>query len=113
MAVVIIIWLFIIFQQWISYAPVANVAAVYYKVTETKINWFSFVFFICTVVCGLPAFWVIDTLGLRTGVSLVIQTTSFCCLFVYPAMIFFQCICNISDRSFNLNPEISSSDIFI
>ena len=55
-------------QVWISYAPVANVATVYYNVSEMKINWFSLVFFACSVIFGLPAFWIIDSLGLRTGV---------------------------------------------
>eukprot|EP00112_Aurelia_sp_Birch-Aquarium-sp1_P006096 Seg1681.7 transcript_id=Seg1681.7/GoldUCD/mRNA.D3Y31 product="Solute carrier family 49 member A3" protein_id=Seg1681.7/GoldUCD/D3Y31 len=53
---------------WITYASVANVASVYYDVSENKINWFSLVFFIFSALFGLPAFWLMDTYGLRTGV---------------------------------------------
>ena len=40
----------------------------YYEVSETKINWFSLVFFVFSVIAGLPSFWLIDTFGLRAGV---------------------------------------------
>ena len=56
-------------QIWITFASIVNYAAVYYEVTETKINWFSLVFFVFSVISSLPSFWLIDKYGLRVGVS--------------------------------------------
>ena len=55
---------------WISYASIANDASAYYQVDENKVNWFSTIYFVCSVVFGLPALWLIDNVGLRTAVIL-------------------------------------------
>eukprot|EP00794_Sanderia_malayensis_P003759 gene3759-4281_t len=67
MLFVVIMFNFSNAMTWITYASIANIASVYYDVSEDRINWFSTVFFLCSVIVGLPAFWVIDNMGLRTG----------------------------------------------
>ncbi|XP_031559501.1 solute carrier family 49 member A3-like [Actinia tenebrosa] len=53
---------------WISFAPVADYSASYYNRSLSDINWLSIVFLLVCFLFGLGASWVLDTLGLRTGV---------------------------------------------
>ncbi|KAJ8025845.1 Solute carrier family 49 member A3 [Holothuria leucospilota] len=54
-------------MAWITFAPVANIAAAFYKTNEDVINGLSVVFMVATIPFGLVAIWVLDTHGLRTA----------------------------------------------
>lgn len=55
---------------WISFAPVTNLTASYFHISETTVNWFSLVYFLAFVpFCGL-SWWTIETLGFRFSVIL-------------------------------------------
>ena len=56
------------FQAWITFAPVADYAALYYDTTLASINWLSIIFGLGIPV-GFIVTWVLDTFGLRAGVS--------------------------------------------
>ncbi|XP_029196723.2 solute carrier family 49 member A3-like [Acropora millepora] len=55
---------------WLSFAPIADLSALYYKQSLDAINWLSIVFLICYLLFGLPTMWILDVLGLRTGILL-------------------------------------------
>lgn len=49
---------------WIAFAPVANLAAEYYGVSEVAINLLSGVYMLFSFILLLPASWALDTRGL-------------------------------------------------
>jgi len=55
---------------WLSFAPVADLTASYYQKTLDDINWLSIVYLLCYLLFGLVAVWILDVLGLRTGILL-------------------------------------------
>ncbi|KAJ7356314.1 Major facilitator super domain-containing protein 7 [Desmophyllum pertusum] len=55
---------------WLSFAPVADYSASYYDKSVNDINWLSIVYLLCYLLFGLVAVWILDVLGLRTGVLL-------------------------------------------
>lgn len=55
---------------WLSFAPVADYTASYYKKSVDAINWLSIVYLICYLLFGLVTIWILDVLGLRTGILL-------------------------------------------
>lgn len=55
---------------WLSFAPVADYTASYYGESVNAINWLSIVFLLCYLLFGLVAVWILDVLGLRTGILL-------------------------------------------
>jgi len=55
---------------WITFAPITADATNYYGVTDLKIGILSMCFMIVYIAVSLPASWVIDTYGIRTGVGI-------------------------------------------
>ena len=49
----------------------ADYTASYYGESVNAINWLSIVFLLCYLLFGLVAVWILDVLGLRTGVSTI------------------------------------------
>ena len=49
----------------------ADYTASYYGENVNAINWLSIVFLLCYLLFGLVAVWILDVLGLRTGVSTI------------------------------------------
>ena len=54
---------------WITFAPVTADAAKFYAVSDLKIGLLSMSFMIVYLVVSIPASWIIDTYGIRTGVG--------------------------------------------
>lgn len=54
-----------------SFAPVADYSASYYDKSVNDINWLSIVYLLCYLLFGLVAVWILDVLGLRTGVGFI------------------------------------------
>lgn len=54
---------------WISFAPIANYAAVYLNTTDANINWLSTVYMVTTPF-GFIAVWILDTYGLAPVIIL-------------------------------------------
>ncbi len=54
---------------WITFAPITGDAAGYYGVTDLKIGILSMSFMVVYIVVSIPASWVIDKYGIRTGVG--------------------------------------------
>ncbi|XP_063311412.1 solute carrier family 49 member A3 [Pelobates fuscus] len=55
---------------WISFAPVANFTASFFKTTLDTINWLAIVYVIIAIPFGFGASWLLDTLGLKSAVIL-------------------------------------------
>lgn len=55
---------------WLSFAPVADLTAKYYNKSPDDINWLSIVYLLSYLLFGLVAVWILDVLGLRTGILL-------------------------------------------
>jgi MFS family permease len=55
---------------WITFAPITRQAAAFYGVTDLDVGLLSMSFMIVYIVVSIPASWVIDTYGLRTGVGI-------------------------------------------
>lgn len=56
--------------QWIMLAPVTREAVVFYKVSELQIAFLSMIFMIVYVFMSVPASYIIDTWGIRTGIGI-------------------------------------------
>jgi hypothetical protein len=61
---------FRLLQLWISFSPIADITAEFYGVDAMAVNWLSLVFLVASIPCGFFATWLLDTLGLRIGVSI-------------------------------------------
>lgn len=55
---------------WITFAPITGPAAEFYKVTDLDIGMLAMVWMIVYLVVSVPASWIIDTYGSRTGISI-------------------------------------------
>jgi len=55
---------------WITFAPITSDATVYYGVSDIWIGILSMCFMIVFVVVSIPASWIIDKYGIRTGVGI-------------------------------------------
>lgn len=55
---------------WITFAPIIADATKYYGVTDLQIGILSMCFMIVYIVVSIPASWIIDTYGIRTGVGI-------------------------------------------
>jgi len=55
---------------WIAYAPITGPAAKFYGVTDLQIGLLAMVFMIVFIPLSIPVAWMIDTYGLRVGVSI-------------------------------------------
>jgi len=54
---------------WITFAPITVDATKYYGVSDLQIGILSMCFMIVYIVVSIPASWIIDTYGIRTGVG--------------------------------------------
>jgi len=55
---------------WITFAPITGNATKYYGVSDLQIGILSMCFMIVYIVVSIPASWVIDKYGIRTGVGI-------------------------------------------
>jgi cyanate permease len=55
--------------MWITFAPITIDATVFYGVSDLKIGILSMSFMIVYLIVSIPASWIIDTYGIRTGVG--------------------------------------------
>ncbi len=55
---------------WITFAPITGDATRYYGVSDLRIGILSMCFMIVYVAVSIPASWIIDRYGLRTGVGI-------------------------------------------
>lgn len=53
----------------------ADLTAKYYKRSLDDINWLSIVYLLSYLLFGLVAVWILDVLGLRTGVRISFTST--------------------------------------
>jgi cyanate permease len=71
--IVLVAFMAIIFASqllWITFAPITGPAATYYGVSDLAIGLLSMSFMIVYIIVAIPASWVIDTYGFRTGVGI-------------------------------------------
>ncbi|MCX6325324.1 MAG: MFS transporter [Bacteroidia bacterium] len=54
---------------WITFAPITGDATIYYVVSDLQIGILSMCFMIVYIVVSIPASWIIDKYGIRTGVG--------------------------------------------
>jgi sugar phosphate permease len=55
--------------MWITFAPITSEAARFFGVSDLKIGILSMCFMIVYIIVSVPASWIIDTYGIRTGVG--------------------------------------------
>jgi cyanate permease len=55
---------------WITFAPITGDATKYYSVSDLQIGILSMCFMIIYIVVSIPASWIIDKYGIRTGVGI-------------------------------------------
>ena len=55
---------------WITFAPITGDATKYYGVSDLQIGILSMCFMIVYIVISIPASWIIDKYGIRTGVGI-------------------------------------------
>ncbi len=53
--------------QWLTFAPIAREARLFYGVSALAIDFLSLIFMGVFVIACIPASWVIDKFGIRTG----------------------------------------------
>ena len=71
--VMLIVYMFIVAMNqllWITFAPITSQAALYYGVSELWIGILSMSFMVVFIVFSIPASWIIDQYGIRTGVGI-------------------------------------------
>jgi FLVCR family MFS transporter 7 len=56
--------------QWLTFAPIASEAALFYSATSLQIDFFSMLYLVVFLVVCVPAFYVIDTYGIRIGIGI-------------------------------------------
>ena len=66
------------FQIWICFSPITNYTTAYYDISGDQVNWLSLVYVVATIPFGFVAAWLLDTLGLRTSVSLKLLLLCVC-----------------------------------
>ena len=71
----------VIQMQWLTFAPIAREARLFYQATPLQIDFLSMLFMIVFLVMCMPASWVIDTYGLRIGMSVGALLTGVFALF--------------------------------
>ncbi|TFH39520.1 MAG: MFS transporter [Bacteroidia bacterium] len=60
---------------WITFAPITSDATLFYGVSDIKIGILSMCFMIVYLVVSIPASWIIDTYGIKTGVGIGVAFT--------------------------------------
>jgi cyanate permease len=71
--IILSLYMFIIAMNqmlWITFAPITTDATAYYHVSDLWIGILSMSFMIVFVLVSVPASWIIDTYGIRTGVGI-------------------------------------------
>ena len=53
--------------QWLTFAPIAREARIFYGVSPLAVDFLSLIFMGVFLIVCIPAAWIIDTLGLRPG----------------------------------------------
>jgi cyanate permease len=61
--------------MWITFAPITIDATQFYGVSDLKIGILSMSFMIVYLIVSIPASWIIDTYGIRTGVGIGVVLT--------------------------------------
>ncbi len=56
--------------QWLTFAPIRSAAVVYYRVSGQWIDFLSMSYMFVFLVLSIPASYVIDTYGIRTGLGI-------------------------------------------
>ncbi len=64
--------------QWVALAPVTTESALFYGVEPLSIGMLSMLYMLVYLVMAMPASWVIDKFGLRTGVGIGVALTGVC-----------------------------------
>lgn len=59
--------------MWLTFAPIPEYTASYYRVSVDDVNWFSLIFFLVSLVVGLFSIVVLDTTGLRVSVRVCVM----------------------------------------
>ncbi|BBO79131.1 hypothetical protein DSCW_65480 [Desulfosarcina widdelii] len=59
----------VIQMQWLTFAPIAREACLFYQATPLQIDLLSLVFMLAFLVVCIPASFVIDTYGIRVGIG--------------------------------------------
>ena len=61
--------------MWITFAPITIDATQFYGVSDLKIGILSMSFMVVYLIVSIPASWIIDTYGIRTGVGIGVVLT--------------------------------------
>lgn len=56
--------------QWLTFASISSVAQVYYDVSVLQIDFLSMIYMIVFIVLSIPASYIIDTYGLKKGLTI-------------------------------------------
>jgi MFS family permease len=56
--------------QWLTFASVSTAAQEFYKTTALRIDFLSMIYMIVFIIMSLPASYIIDTKGLKTGLTI-------------------------------------------
>lgn len=62
----------VFFQNWVTFAPIANRASEVFDVSLDAINMLAIVYMIVSIPVGFLVCWLLDAMGLVIGVSLSI-----------------------------------------
>jgi MFS family permease len=57
-------------MQWLSFAPIAKAAQAVYGVSALQVDFFSIIYLAVFVIICIPASFVVDTFGIRVGISI-------------------------------------------
>ena len=57
-------------MQWLTFAPIAREARIFYGATALQIDFLSMLFMIVFLVVCMPASYIIDTYGIRVGIGI-------------------------------------------
>ncbi|MBI9085532.1 MAG: MFS transporter [Desulfobacterales bacterium] len=57
-------------MQWLTFAPIAREARIFYGATPLQIDFLSMLFMIVFLVVCMPASYIIDTYGIRIGIGI-------------------------------------------
>lgn len=57
-------------MQWLTFAPIAREARIFYGATPLQIDFLSMLFMIVFLVVCMPASYIIDTFGIRVGIGI-------------------------------------------
>lgn len=58
-----------VLQLWLTYSPIPNLTASFYRISVDDVDWFSNSYFTASVIMGFLSIWVLDTFQLRVAVS--------------------------------------------